>query len=72
MSEAEELKKRLFNKKCNGWEIASEEEKNNIFNYAEGYINYLNKGKTEREIVKISKEIAENNGFKNICECQEL
>ena len=72
MSEAEELKKKLFNEKANGWEIASDEEKRDIFNYADEYINYLNRGKTEREIVAISKEIAEQNGFKCICKCEEL
>ncbi len=72
MSEAEELKKRLFNEKKNGWEIASEEEKNNIFEYANGYIKFLNKGKTEREIVQNSIEIAKQNGFKNIEETETL
>ncbi len=72
MSEAQELKDRLFNTKTNGWEIASNEEKNNIFEYANGYIKYLNKGKTEREIIANSKQIAEENGFKCICECENL
>ena len=72
MSEAEELKNRLFNTKANGWEIASDEEKNSIFEYANGYIDYLNKGKTEREIIQNSKQIAEQNGFKCICECESL
>ena len=65
-SQGEELREKLFNEKKNGWETASEEEKNNIFSYAEGYINFLNKSKTEREIVKNSVQMAKENGFKEI------
>lgn len=70
--EAEELKKRLFNQKENGWKSKSEEEKSNILEYAKGYMNYMNCSKTEREIVASSKKIAEQNGFQNIANCQEL
>ena len=70
--EAEELKKRLFNQKENGWKSKSEEEKSNILEYAKGYMNYMNCSKTEREIVASSKKIAEQNGFQNIENCQEL
>ena len=72
MSEVEELKKRLFNQKVNGWEIASDEEKKCVFEYANGYIDFLNKGKTEREIVANCKQVAEENGFRCICECDSL
>ena len=70
--EAEELKKRLFNQKENGWKSKSEEEKSNILEYAKGYMNYMNCSKTEREIVASSKKIAEQNGFQDIANCQEL
>ena len=66
MNEAEELRKKLFNIREDGWVKASQEEKDSIFKYADEYINFLNKGKTEREIVAESKEIAEKNGFKNL------
>lgn len=72
MNEAEELRKKLFNIREDGWVKASQEEKDNIFKYADEYINFLNKGKTEREIVAESKEIAEKNGFKNLETMQEL
>nr|MBP3680419.1 aminopeptidase [Clostridia bacterium] len=66
MSEGTQLKKKLFNDKKVGWEGLTEEEKNEIFNYSNGYIGFLNKGKTEREIVQTSKEMAEKKGFKDI------
>ena len=66
MSEATKLKEKLFNQKKNGWEGLSEKKRNEIFNYCNGYMGYLNRGKTEREIVKTSKEMAEKAGFKDI------
>lgn len=68
--EYEELKERLFNKKESGWNTV--ENKENIFNYADGYIKFMNKAKTEREIVKQSKMIAESKGFKDIREFNNL
>ena len=64
--EAEELKERLFNKKENGWNTKNEDEKREIFEYAKNYISYMNKSKTEREIVENSIKIAEDNGFRPI------
>ena len=64
--EAEELKQKLFNKKENGWNSKSEQEKQEIFDYAKGYIDYMNVSKTEREIICNSVKIAEQNGFKDI------
>ena len=71
-SKGEELREKLFNEKKNGWEIASEAEKNNIYNYAEGYIKFLNKSKTEREIVKNAVQIAREHGYKDIFEYENL
>ena len=51
-TQGEELKERLFNTKKNGWENTSDEEKEKIFNYCQGYMDFLNRSKTEREIVK--------------------
>lgn len=70
--EAEDLKKKLFNKKENGWNSKSEEEKNNIFEYAKNYINYMNKSKTEREIIQSSKKIADEHGFRDINSFESL
>ena len=70
--ETEELKQKLFNKKENGWNTKSEEEKQSIFEYAKGYINYMNQSKTEREIVENSQKIAEEHGFCPIENYNEL
>ena len=71
-SQGELLKEKLFNKKENGWKSKNEEERNTIFAYAKGYIDFMNKSKTEREIVVRSKQIAESNGFKDINEYETL
>ena len=72
MSEGTELKKSLFNDKKTGWADLSEEKKNEIYNYCNSYMEFLNKGKTEREIIKESKFIAESNGFRNIDELDSI
>ena len=69
-SEVEILKDKLFNKKENGWNFTKDKEE--ILNYADGYIKFMNESKTEREIIKSSKKIAESNGFKNITEYNSL
>ncbi len=71
-TQGEELREKLFNCKKNGWEITSEEEGSRVFKYCEGYINFLNKSKTEREIVKNATEMAREKGFKCICEYESL
>ena len=70
--ELEELKKKLFVSKENGWLDLNNNTKQDVFSYAKGYINYLNNSKTEREIISSSKKIAEENGFKNIEKIKEL
>ena len=72
MSEGSTLKEKLFNEKKVGWEGLTEEQKNEIFNYCNGYIGFLNKGKTEREIVKQAKELAQKKGFKDITTFETL
>ena len=71
-TEAEELKNKLFNKKENGWNSKTAEQKQEILDYAKGYIDYMNKSKTEREIISTSTEIAHQNGFKDIKDCETL
>ena len=72
MSEGTMLKEKLFNQKKVGWEGLTEEQKNEIFNYCNGYMGFLNHGKTEREIVKKSRELAEKKGFKDIATFDSL
>ena len=72
MSETEKLKEKLFRKTNSGWEGIEKEKKEEIFSYCNKYMEFLNKSKTEREIVASAKEIAEANGFKNIREYENL
>ena len=72
MSETENLKEKLFRKTNTGWEEIEKEKKEEIFSYCDKYMEFLNKSKTEREIIKSAKEIAEANGFKNIREYESL
>ena len=69
---SEELKEKLFDKKENGWVSISEEEKQNIFNFSKGYMDFLNQAKTEREFVKMARRLADQNGYKDIMEFETL
>ena len=71
-TQGEELKERLFDCKKNGWESTSEEDGRKIFQYCDGYINFLSKSKTEREIVKNATQMARERGFKSIDEYESL
>lgn len=70
--EAQKLKEELFNQKKVGWEKVSDEDKNNIFQFAEEYMYYLNHSKTEKEIVESSKDILLKNNFKDLETVDEL
>lgn len=73
MEKAEEsLKEKLFLNKKNGWIGKTEDEKKEIFKFSDEYMYYLNNGKTEKEIVEISKDILLKNGFRDISEYNEL
>lgn len=63
MSEYENLKERLFNKKLNGWENLKEEQKEVINKFGDDFIYFLNKNKTEREVVDFCKDVLEKNDF---------
>lgn len=68
----ENLESKLFNKKENGWKTASEEKRQNIFNFAQNYMNFLNKAKTEREFIARATEVAKEHGFRDIMEFDNL
>ncbi len=70
--EVEKLKEKLLMNKKSGWETVSEEEKKDIYTFADEYMYYLNRSKTEKEIVENSKDILIKNGFKDISEYKEL
>ena len=68
----EELKKKLFNVKKDGWEEADEAERKEIFDISEKYMEFLNQAKTEREFIKKVRELADQNGYKDIMEFETL
>ena len=72
MKDAKKLQEKLFNKKENGWKSVDEKLKKDIFDFSNNYMEFLNNGKTEREIVREAKKIADLNGFKDINEYENL
>ncbi len=50
----------------NGWEVISEDERKKVFQFNEGYKSFLDIGKTEREGIERSIELAHENGFISI------
>ncbi len=72
MTYGEELKDKLFKKKVNGWFKISDELRQEIMNYSQRYMEFLNNSKTEREIVKSSVKIAQEHGFRDINEVEYL
>ena len=70
--EAKELEKKLFRPKKNGWENLNEEERKNIFEFSNKYIDFINKAKTERERIKEIEKILKENNFQNILEKENL
>ena len=63
MSEYESLKEKLFNNKKVGWDNLTEEQKEKINTFADEYIYFLNKSKTEREVIDFEKEVLQKNGY---------
>ena len=55
--------------KENAWKKHDEAGKKEVFDFAEGYRNFLSVNKTERECVCASIALAEEKGYRNIEEC---
>lgn len=64
--------KKLFNKKDCGWNTVTPEEKEEIFRFSNGYMDFLNIAKTEREFIEKSRQKAEENGFREISTFEKL
>ena len=56
----------------NGWNVIDDNEKAKVFAFGEGYKTYLDEGKTERECVKTTIQMAEAAGFKNLNDAESL
>ena len=59
-------------KRKSGWEDLTIEQKEKIFRFSNEYMDFLNHGKTEREMVAQSERIAREHGFRSIDEYTEL
>lgn len=62
-SKGQKLQEKLAYKKKNYYEVASAEEKKEIFSFAEDYKKFLDEAKTEREACFASVEAAKKAGF---------
>ncbi len=71
-TEGQKLAEKLLVKKKNGWEGLTDAEKRKIMKFSDGYIDYLNNGKIEREIIKESEEIAKEHGFRPLSSFKKL
>ena len=69
---SEELKKKLFNQKKDGWDDLKDSAKEEVFELSKNYMNFLNKAKTEREFIKEARKLADANGYKDIMEFDKL
>ena len=69
---SEELKKKLFNQKKDGWDDLKNNTKEEVFVLSKNYMNFLNKAKTEREFIKEARKLADANGYKDIIEFDKL
>ncbi len=68
----ENLKKKLMHEKKSGWLEINEEKFNLIFHFCDGYMEFLNHSKTEREFAANARILAEKNGFQDVNQMQNL
>lgn len=62
----------LLKENKNGWETTTDVQKSDIFDFCEGYKNFINKSKTERLAVKNAVKMAEENGFVDLTTKESL
>ncbi len=67
-----DLEEELSYSTNNVWEDVDEEKKEEIFDFADGYAEYITKSKTERKSVDKAETILKQNGFKSIEEYDSL
>ncbi len=56
----------------NGWEVISQDERNDVFSFCDGYIRFLNAAKTERLAIREAIAIAQAAGFTDVAEKERL
>lgn len=62
----------MFYKKENGWKNVTEKSKKEIFDFSEGYKEFLDIAKTEREFVTEGIKLAEKHGFKDAMSLKKI
>ena len=68
----ENLEEKLLNTKKSGWLSTDDEKFGKIFEFCNGYMDFLNRSKTEREFAANAKQVAEENGFVDVNKVEEL
>ena len=68
----ENLKNVLLNKKQSGWLETDDEKFSKIFDFCNGYMNFLNISKTEREFAFNARKWADSEGFKDVNTVENL
>jgi len=68
----QKLEKELFGEKKSCWEIWNSTTTKKAFEFSEGYKDFLNKVKTEREAVAEGEKMAKKNGFKDLNKAKNL
>ena len=48
------------------WESYTEEDRKKVYDFCEEYRTFLSKCKTERECVKLTRRLAEEQGYQNL------
>lgn len=65
-TEGQKLNEQLVYESKSAWERLSENESEQVNSFCAGYIDFLNKAKTEREAVDVFIKLAEQKGFQNL------
>ena len=68
----ENLKQKLFKNNNTGWEEVNKEERQQINDFSQKYMNFLNRAKTEREFVIEATKLAKEHGYKDVNDCESL
>ena len=68
----ENQRKELLNEKNSGWLETDDEKFRKIFDFCNGYMEFLNRSKIEREFAANAKKLAEESGFKDVNQVEKL
>ncbi|MFO7636209.1 MAG: aminopeptidase [Clostridia bacterium] len=63
MTEASKIKEKLFYKRTNAWEGMTDDRIHEISDFSEKYMSFMDSAKTEREFIRTTISLLEDNGF---------